>query len=366
MVKAKILVTGASGKTGLAVVSRLREEGWPVRALVRRSDDRRAALERLGAEVAVADMFDVEQLTAAARGTQRAYFVPPYHPTMIHSAVAFAQAARAAKIEVIVGMSQWLASPSHPSLLTRQHWLADQMFQDLPGVGYVRLNPGYFADNYFRFVDFASQLGILPNLTGDSRNAPPSNEDIGRVASALLMRPDGHVGTSVRPTGPRLVSTHDVAEALARALGRKVRAVPIPMWLLAKAARRQGVRAFDLVGLASYVRDHQQGAFELGAPNQVVPDLTGTAAEDVDTIARRYASLPKARRTFGSVARAWLDFLITPLLPGHDLLACERGVGIARPAEARFAIEDFTWRAEHGAASAAPPKQRAIHALTSA
>jgi hypothetical protein len=162
------------------------------------------------------------------------------------------------------------------------------------------------------------------------------------------------------------VSTHDVAEALTRALGRKVRTVPIPMWLLAKAARRQGVRAFDLVGLASYVKDHQQGAFELGAPNQVVHELTGREAEDVDTIARRYASLPKARRTFVSVVRAWLGFLITPLLPGHDLLAYERGVGIARPAEARFAIEDFTWRAEHGAAGGAPPKPRAIHALTSA
>lgn len=367
MMKAKILVTGASGKTGFAVVSRLREEGWPVRALVRRSDDRRAALEGLGAEVAVADMFDVEQLTTAARGTQRAYFVPPYHPTMIHSAVAFAQAARAANIEVIVGMSQWLASPSHPSLLTRQHWLADRMFQDLPGVGYIKLNPGYFADNYFRFVDFASLLGILPNLTGDSRNAPPSNEDIGRVASALLMRPDGHVGTSVRPTGPRLVSTHDVAEVLTRALGRKVRTVPIPMWLLAKAARRQGVRAFDLVSLASYVRDHQQGAFELGAPNRVVQDLTGRPAEDLDTIARRYVALPKARRTFGSVARAWLGFMLTPMLPGYDLAAHERSVGIARAGETRFAVEDSTWRAEHGSASDVPRlNQPAIQALTSA
>ncbi len=348
MVKAKILVTGASGKTGFAVVARLREEGWPVRAVVRANDERRVALERLGAEVAVADLYDVEQLTAAARGTQRAYFVPTYHPTMIHSAVAFASAARAARLEVIVGLSQWLASPSHPSLLTRQHWLADQMFEDLPGVGYIKLNPGYFADNYFRFVDFASLLGVLPNLTGDSQNAPPSNEDIGRVAAALLMRPEAHVGKSVRPTGPALVSTHDVAAALARALGRKVRAVPMPIWLLSKAARRQGVRAFDIASLATYVKDHEQGAFALDAPNRVVLELTGRPAEDLDTIARRYAALPKARRTFGRVARAWVDFLLTPMMPGHDLAAYERSVGIARPAAERFAMADDGWRRERG------------------
>src|SRR5258708_24066923 len=150
MVKAKILVTGAGGKTGFAVVSRLREENWPVRALLRTNDGRRAALERLGAEVAIADMFDVEELTTAARGTQRAYFVSPYHPNMLHGAVAFARAARAAKIEVIVGLSQWLASPSHPSLATRQPWLSGERFGGPPGGGCIKAHPAYFPANYCR------------------------------------------------------------------------------------------------------------------------------------------------------------------------------------------------------------------------
>lgn len=352
MVKPKILVTGATGKTGAVVVARLREAGWPVRAVLRVDDGRRAALERLGAEVVVADLFDLERLAAAARGTQRAYFVPPYHPSMLHAATAFGQAARAANVEVVVGLGQWLASPSHPALLTRQQWLVDRMFESLPGVGYVRLNTGYFADNTLRFVDMAALLGILPDLTGDSRDAPPSNDDIGRVAAALLMHADAHVGRSYRPTGPRLVTTRDVAEALTRALGRTVRAVPVPLWIVAKGARRAGVGELEFTSFVSYLEDHRQGAFELGAPNDVVLEVTGRPAEDIEVTAHRYAGSPQARRTFGRVARAWLDFLVTPLLPGHDPGSYDRRHGITPPASTRFAMEDPVWRSERRSAPA--------------
>src|SRR5271157_1276897 len=68
-----ILVTGATGKTGGAVVSQLLPLGWPVRALVRAPDARSERLRAQGAEIAVADLFDPEQLLEAMRGTARAY-----------------------------------------------------------------------------------------------------------------------------------------------------------------------------------------------------------------------------------------------------------------------------------------------------
>lgn len=120
MTKPKILVTGATGKTGRAVVAQLREKGWPVRAVVRTHDARSERLESLGAEMVMADLFDPDQLSAAMRGTERAYYCPPWHPHMIHSAAAFAAAAKASKLEAIVSLGQWLASPSHPSPATRQ------------------------------------------------------------------------------------------------------------------------------------------------------------------------------------------------------------------------------------------------------
>lgn len=78
-----ILVTGATGKTGAAVVRELLARGHRVRALVRTDDARAQALRRLGAEPAVADLYDPLDLSKAMRGVQRAYFVPVFRPYMI-------------------------------------------------------------------------------------------------------------------------------------------------------------------------------------------------------------------------------------------------------------------------------------------
>src|SRR6266576_1285918 len=48
MLKPRIIVTGATGKTGSVVVSELLKAGYPVRALVHREDGRRRATEGAG------------------------------------------------------------------------------------------------------------------------------------------------------------------------------------------------------------------------------------------------------------------------------------------------------------------------------
>ena len=93
----KILVTGATGKTGAATVDELVKKGMPVRAMVRKLDSRSEAIQRRGVEVVVADMYDPDQLLDAMRGVQRAYYLPPIQAHMIQSAAAFAVAAREAK-----------------------------------------------------------------------------------------------------------------------------------------------------------------------------------------------------------------------------------------------------------------------------
>src|ERR1700752_4134725 len=158
MTKPRILVTGATGKTGSVAVTELLKAGYPGRGVVRREDGRSAGLRALGAEIAVADMSDVERVADALKDVQRAYYCPPFDPYMIQGAVAFAVAAKEARLEHIVGMTQWLASPSPSSLMTSQDWLVARLFSMTPGVAHTIVSPGFFADSYLVTIGFAAHL----------------------------------------------------------------------------------------------------------------------------------------------------------------------------------------------------------------
>ncbi|HVH87376.1 MAG TPA: NmrA family NAD(P)-binding protein [Terriglobales bacterium] len=130
MIKPRIMVTGATGKTGNVVVSELLKAGYPVRALVHKEDGRSAHLRAQGAELAVADMSDVERVTEALKDVQRAYYCPPFDPYMIQGAVAFAVAAEGSTARTYCGPDPMacepLASLSHdPSALASRSIVLD-------------------------------------------------------------------------------------------------------------------------------------------------------------------------------------------------------------------------------------------------
>jgi uncharacterized protein YbjT (DUF2867 family) len=355
MIKPRILVTGATGKTGSVVVGELLKAGHPVRAMVRREDGRSAQLKALGAEIAVVEMSDVERIAGALKNVQRAYYCPPFDPYMIQGAAAFAVAARESRLEHIVGLTQWLSSPSHPALMTRQHWLVDRLFSMTPGVAHTIVRPGFFADAYLVLTGVAANLGVFPWVFGDSRNAPPSNEDIARVAVSALMDPARHAGKIYRPTGPELLSGQDMANAIGRAVGRSVRAVPTPAWMFLKGARMIGIPIDILSGVRYYIDDHKRGAFELGAPTTDVLDVTGRPAEDFETIARRYATLPQNQRTPGNRLREFAQFLIAPFRRGYNFDRYDRELRRPFPSHPQFAPESEVWRREHGIGGVAEP-----------
>lgn len=350
MTKPRILVTGASGKTGMAVVDQLRQADWPVRALVHREDARSARLRGAGAEVVVADLFDPDALSHALRDVQRAYYVPLFQPHAAHAALAFAVAAREARLEGIVQLGQWLSHRAHPAILTRETWLIDHLFSMLPNAAHVVINPGMFADNFLRVIDFASLLQVYPVLTGDSRCAPVAHEDIARVVAAVLVDLERHHGRRYRPTGPELLSGRDMARIVERVVGHRVVPVDLPFRMFLKAARLSGADIHEVYNYREYLRDHRQGAFSLdGGVTDVVERLTGTPAESFETTARRYADRPFARRTLANRVAAVMRFGVMPFVPGHDLDAYERRMRFPRPMRPSLASDDERWLAEHGA-----------------
>lgn len=346
-----ILVTGATGKTGSAVVDALCHLELPVRAVIRRHDSRSRALEAAGVETVIADPLDPAQMREALRGIDRAYYLPPFDPSMLDAANVFAAAARQTGVKAVVALSQWLASPVHPAWLTRQLWQMEQVLAT-GSASLTIVGPPFFADNYLRLIGFAAHLGVLPSLTGDSLTAPPSTEDIAAVVVAALLDPQAHAGQRYCPTGPELLTTADMARILSRVLGRRVRRVEMPMWLFLKAARMQGVSAAELSGFRYWVKDHRQGAFAFFLPKDDVARVIGRVPESFEATAHRYARLPEARRSVGADLKALADFLRTPLSPGYDLDRFDRERGLARSPDALFAMENPDWRAERAKPSA--------------
>jgi len=232
--------------------------------------------------------------------------------------------------------------------MTRQHWLVDRLFSTMPGVAHTIVRPGFFADAYLMLTGVAANLGVFPWVFGNSRNAPPSNEDIARVAVSALIHPARHAGKGYRPTGPELLGGQDMANAIGRAVGRSVRAVPTPAWMFLKGARMLGIPGDILSGVRFYIDDHKRGAFELGAPTTDVLDVTGRPAEDFETIARRYAALPRNQRTPANRLREFAEFLFTPFSPGYNFDRYDRELRRPLPSKPQFAPESMVWRREHG------------------
>jgi uncharacterized protein YbjT (DUF2867 family) len=302
------------------------EQGIPVRAFVHNLDSRSDELRKQGAEVVEGDLLSPASVQAAMRNIERAYFTYPVAEGLLEAATIFATAARDAGLELVVNNSQLQGTPGDsayrdlqraPSFRNLQHRLADRIF-DWAQVRAVHLQ------------------------------APPSNEDIARVATAVLMDPARHAGKSYRPTGPELVGAEDMAKAIGRAVGRSVRAVPTPTWLFMKAARTAGLPIDLINNLRYYLDDHRRGAFELSAPTTDVLDVTGRSPEDFETIARRYAALPRNRRTFGNWLRQFAQLMIAPLSPGFNFDRYDRELRRPFPSEPQFASESKLWRREHG------------------
>lgn len=93
-----ILITGAGGEVGSVsktMIDMLLEKQYPVRAFVRRDDERAEALRRAGAQVFVGDLLNVADVAAALKGCGRVYFSMSLNPYYSDATILMAAAARA-------------------------------------------------------------------------------------------------------------------------------------------------------------------------------------------------------------------------------------------------------------------------------
>jgi hypothetical protein len=259
----------------------------------------------------------------------------------------FALAAEEAKLEVVALMSGWNPHPAHPTIHTREHWIANNIYQWMPTVDIIYINPGIFAFMYLFGLPAIVHFGMLVGPWGDGLNAPPSSEDIGSVAAGVLADPSPHIGKRYRPTGPKLISPHDVADILTDVVGRKVRYQDVSTKMFLKAAKAQGVSDFEIGHIGAYFEELRGGTYAVGAPTDHVQEVLGRPPESFETAARRYIAQPDliAPGLRAGTKLEALGFMVNMMLtraPDADRWARERGHPILR--EPLLAHDNPDWR----------------------
>src|SRR5260370_3990805 len=108
-----ILVTGAAGQlgsVGRTVTDMLLDRGFPVRAMVRREDERAASLRAAGAQVVVGDLLEPGDVYRAVSGCRQVYFGMSVSAGYLEAAVTMAAVAREAGGSALVNLSQLTVS----------------------------------------------------------------------------------------------------------------------------------------------------------------------------------------------------------------------------------------------------------------
>ncbi|HUM01790.1 MAG TPA: SDR family oxidoreductase [Thermoanaerobaculia bacterium] len=280
-----ILVTGATGKTGVDVVRGLSIVGAGVKAFVR-DEGKAQPLRRPGVEVAVGDLEKPETLAPALRGCDRVFLCSAAGPRQVELQGNLIRAAKEAGVRHVVRMSALGASLDSPVSMLRWHAETEKQLI-ASGLPWTFLRPHYFMQNVLGFAPSikAQSAFFLPMKGG--RIPLVDTRDIAAVAVEALTG-SGHERKIYDVTGPEALSGQDLAQKLSKAAGRTIAFRDVSP----EEARKQ-MRA---AGAPDWMADSMVALYGVFAANRaaavspVVEQLTGYPARTFDDWARENAA----------------------------------------------------------------------------
>jgi NAD(P)H dehydrogenase (quinone) len=265
-----ILVTGAAGQLGAVgrtLTSTLLERGFRVRALVRREDDRAAALRAAGAEVVVGDLLEPTDVYQVVSGCRRVYFGMSVSPGYLEATVTMAAVCRELRVDALVNMSQMTVSQmslqnTTPSRQQRQHWLGEQVLA-WSGLPVITIRPTMFLETFLVLAaSTVRDRGRLELPFGHGKTNPVSALDVARVAAALLADPGPHLGRIYELTGPRSQDMNGVAHEFSEALHREILYTDIPPEIWEQELGKAGVPDHVLQHLLTMGELHRANRYD--------------------------------------------------------------------------------------------------------
>jgi NAD(P)H dehydrogenase (quinone) len=288
-----ILVTGAAGQLGAVgrtVTGLLLDRGLPVRAMVRREDDRAAALRAAGAEVVVGDLLDPADVSRIVSGCRRVYFGMSVSAAYLEATVTMAAVARDIGVDALVNMSQMTVSEMSIQNTTssgqqRQHWLSEQALA-WSGLPVVTIRPTMFLESFFQLAaPTVRARGRIEVPFGRGKTSPVAAADVARVVAAVLADPGPHLGRIYELTGPRSQDMHGVAREFSDALNREVTYSDIPAEDWERELKKVGLPEHLTRHLVTMAELHRAGRYDRLADG--VERVTGRPAISV----REFVSL---------------------------------------------------------------------------
>src|SRR5215469_792968 len=248
-----ILVTGASGNVGGAVLASVLKSGLPAAAMYLSESDARTA--PVNARVVIADFKDKQSLRRAFENVDALFLVCSPIPELVELEGNAIEVAKELGIKHVVknsstGAGRW--DKSFP----KWHTEVERLLQT-SGVGHSIVRPNSFMQNITAFFAGTIQTqDAFYNSMGTSRVSLVDVRDIADVVSSLLAsgKPENRI---YELHGPDALTYDEVAERVSKICGRTIRYIDMPMSDQKKALVGSGMpdwQAQALIDLQDYYR----------------------------------------------------------------------------------------------------------------
>jgi uncharacterized protein YbjT (DUF2867 family) len=278
-----ILVTGATGKVGTAIVKRLLAAGASVRATShypdRHADERHDPVDWVELDFNLRDT-----LATAFRGVEKAVLITPEDVAMVCQTAELVDAARAAGVSHVVRLSfQHAGEDETGGPLLAWHREAEKLVEE-SGMRYTILRPNSYMQNFVTMYAPSIHLkNAFYTPMGKGRISYVDALDVGDVAVEVLLG-SGHEGKTYSLTGPDSLLHDEIAEILSREVGRPIRYVDVGEDDACNALHRRGVPPEVTAVLCELWLDMRRGKFAPVA--QGVEEVVGRRPRSFEQFAR--------------------------------------------------------------------------------
>lgn len=265
-----ILVTGATGSNGSALIPLLAAQGVSVRAMARKAPKAPNTFAP-NVEFVAADFDDEASLTKALEGIESAFLTTNSSDRVASQQLCFVKAAADAGVRHVVYLSQLHARPSSPVRFLRYHAEVETALA-YSGMAYTNLRPNLFMQGMLAFAPSIESQGRFYAPAGDARVSLVDVRDIAAVAAATLTNP-GHEGKSYDITGPEALTHQQLAAQISAAIGKQVEYVDVPDSTMRGKLSSYGLPAWQADGLIEDYEHYRRG--EAAGVTKDVEKVTG-------------------------------------------------------------------------------------------